>query len=61
MLQHGRLCQNCLDDREGNYVGPYVGKHKYVLPFLQPPSECYLRDLRRRGEDRCAIVSFLLW
>lgn len=28
------VCQNCLDDREGNYVGPYVGEHEYILPFL---------------------------
>ena len=28
------LCENCLDEREGNYVGPYVGEFTYTLPFL---------------------------
>jgi thiol-disulfide isomerase/thioredoxin len=36
------VCQNCLDDREGNYVGPYVGEHNHILPFLD---EFYGQDL----------------
>ena len=28
------LCKNCLDEREGNYVGPYVEEFTYTLPFL---------------------------
>ena len=28
------LCTNCLEDREGDYVGPYLGEHTYIGPFL---------------------------
>jgi len=37
-----KVCQNCLDDREGNYVGPYVGEHTHILPFLD---DFYGQDL----------------
>ena len=36
------FCEKCLDDREGNYVGPYVGDHQRILPFMD---EFYNQDL----------------
>lgn len=36
------ICDDCLEEREGNYVGPYVGDHNRILPFM---NEFYGTDL----------------